>query len=194
MCITTHAVKYGLERRRRASLAGALRDVRLPHGPFVVACENGGLCDAGARLLFEARRFHLVETLDCLAKDRQCFVEAALAGREATEVHARHQRERAMASGIDRASRLLEQLAGLVEPPLVGEDLADVVRRHGDARHITDAFEEATPPLVHVESLLPFALVVGLDPEVVQRRRLPLEKAYLLEERQGQSAEGDRFV
>src|SRR4051812_27825793 len=127
MCVTAHPVEDCLERRRRVRLAGELGDVRLPYRPFVVACENGGLFDACPRLLFEAGRLDLVEALDRFAEQRLRVVETALARCEPTEVHARHQGESAMACRVDRTLRLLEQLAGLVEPPLVGEDLADVV-------------------------------------------------------------------
>src|SRR5262249_4943101 len=141
-----------------------------------------------------ACRIDLVETLDRLAEHYLRFVEAALACCEATEIHARHEGERAMSRGVDCASCLLEKLAGLVATALVGEDLADVVRRHGDARDVADALEQASAPLVDVQSLLPVTLVVRLDAEVVQGCRLPFEMAHLLEERQRQSAEGSAFV
>src|SRR4029078_1096687 len=72
--IAAQPVKDRLKRRRGASLPGVVREVCLPQRPFVIAGKNGGLCDADAGFLFEARRFDLAETLDRLAEQRQCIL------------------------------------------------------------------------------------------------------------------------
>ena len=96
-----------------------------------------------------------------------------------------------MAGRIHGVPHLLEQRFRFLELALVGEDLADVVLRHRDVRHVADALEERAAPLVHVERLRPVALVVRVDAEVVQHGRLPLQVAELLEDRQCEAAERD---
>ena len=73
--------------------------------------------------------------------------------------------------------------------PLVGLDLADVVRRRGHVDHVADPFAKAPASLVEVTRLVPAPLVVRLDAEVVEHARLADEVADLFEDRQREAAE-----
>ena len=78
-----------------------------------------------------------------------------------------------------------------IDAALVGQDLADVVHRHRDARHVADPLEERSTPLVDLERSRPLAFPVEVDPEVVELRRLSLEVAEILEDRERKPPEGD---
>ena len=60
-----------------------------------------------------------------------------------------------------------------------------------DARNVADAFEEASTALVYVQRVRPVPFVVVVDTEVVERDRLALEIAELLEDRERKPTEGD---
>ena len=87
--------------------------------------------------------------------------------------------ERPMTGGVARARppRTASGLPRALPDPTA--DLADVVVRHRDADDVADPLEQRAAPVVHVERLVPVALVVGLDAEVVERGRLTPQVAEL---------------
>ena len=98
-----------------------------------------------------------------------------------------------MPGRVDRLLHRPEELLRLGDAALVGQDLADVVHRHRDARHVADPLEERSTPLVDLERVRPLAFPVEIDPEVVELRRLSLEVTEILEDRERKPPEGETF-
>ena len=94
-----------------------------------------------------------------------------------------------MAGGVGDAQRLAEARLGVGVAPLVELDLADVVGRRGHVDHVADPLAQAPAALVEVACLVPPALVVGLDPEVVEHTRLADQVADLFEDGKREAAE-----
>ena len=156
---------------------------------LVVACEDRRLRDAGMHLLLEACRMDLAEPV------RGLFSNSSASSKRPARAAARPRLRRLIierprcpaASTISCTER--KSSSASVDPPLVGQDLADVVHRHRDACHVADPLEQRPTPLVVVERLRPLAVVVLLDAEVVQHGRLALEIAEILEDREREPAE-----
>ena len=94
-----------------------------------------------------------------------------------------------MAGGVGDAQRVAEARLGVGVATLVELDLADVVGRRSDVDHVADPLAQAAAPLVEIARFVPPALVVRLDPEVVEHAGLADEIADLLEDRQRKPTE-----
>ena len=148
--------------------------------------EHEALGPPGLGLLDERLRAERLEARERLGEQLECLVEAA--ARAATRP--RFDAASAMPTGY-RAARQTrwasrKQLLGLLEPALVGEDLALVVLRARDVDDIARTPAQLAAAPVELRGLVPAARVVRLDPEVVDDVRLQDEVAGFLEHRQGE--------
>src|SRR4051794_22046214 len=98
-----------------------------------------------------------------------------------------------MPGGVSDAQSVAEPRLGVGVAPLVELDLADVVRGGRNVDDVADPLAQAAAALVEVSCLVPAALVVRLDPEVVEDAGLADEIADLLEDRQREPPERMAF-
>src|SRR6266542_1383263 len=126
---------------------------------------------------------HVAEAPECVLEEVLRLVEAPRTRRGASQVATGDVRRQLVAGRVGDMHRLAEELLCLVEPSLIGEDLADVVRLDRNLRHVPGTSPQLTAPLVQLERLVPPTFVVRLDPEIVEYARLPREIAELFVDR-----------
>src|SRR4051812_8661262 len=86
------------------------------------------------------------------------------------------------------AHRLVEQVLSAYETALVAEDLTDIVERSDVHHHVPSPSTDLAAALIEVEGLVPSTLVVGIDAEVIEHRRLADEVTELFVDRQRETA------
>ena len=95
-----------------------------------------------------------------------------------------------MAGGVEDVVRFLEEGRSRGQVALVGLDLPDVVRDRRGTHHVADPLPRLFAAAVDLERLLPPALVIRVDAQVVQDVGLAEQVAELFVDREREAAEG----
>ena len=132
----------------------------------------------------EACRADSFEERVRLLEERVRLLEATDARLQPGKVVQRRTFAERIAGCLAHARVMAERFLRLVEPPLIGEHLALVVRERRLSYHVSCALHCLPPAAVRRHGFIPAALVVEPDAEVVQRPAHPAEVGELLEDRQ----------
>ena len=159
----------------------------------MAALEHEALALPRHRFQLEACRADSFEERVRLLEERVRLLESTDARLEPGKVVQRRTFAERIAGCLAHAHVMAERLLRLVEPPLVGQDLALVVRERRLSDDVAGALHCRAPAAVSRYCFVPAALVVEPDAKVVQRPAHPAEVGELFEDRQCELAEGEPF-
>ena len=119
--------------------------------------------------------------------------EAPFSRGQPTEISGGDVLEEACVRALEHCGGFFEELPRLVGSSLVGEDLGDVPHDRRRSHDVADSLAQPPALLVVLERIVPAALVVRVDAEVVEDVRLTEQVAQLLVDRQGDAAKVPPF-